>query len=366
VFGMVWSLAAYAFGVWGLSRARTGSEGDWFRPIIERWSARAREQYAAGSRRRPFRSAFAAQLWHEYRRNAMVMPLLMTFVALPMFVMLSLMLLDQHPKSAMTFGSTLISPQMLGLAVWIIGPFFATLTFGASMAKFDVWGKIPMPAFFATRPLTTSQFLLTKFCSTAISVIATWVFTFGLFAVWAALEASSLNAHRSIIRAALAEATPRTIAGFVFALFGLVALTWRNLVSGMWPTLLGRRPLSTAIGFAFMAAFALVGIAGMWIYEHPACHAIFFSLLHWLLGSLITLKLAVAVRVSLALVKRGLIGPKQIRSLAIGWLVLAGCLFGGLTFLFAPTWRLAEIVVLEVPYPSFAAAALALDWNRHR
>jgi len=296
-----------------------------------------------------------------------MLPIFTGFVGLPMLVMLFLPILDPHANSGLLFGSTLVSPQLTALSFWIVGPFFLALTQGGGMAKFDVWGKIPMPAFFATRPLTTSQFLLIKFCSTAISVMVTWAITLGLFVVWAALEASSLNSRPSIIRAAFAEATPKSIAVFLFALLVLVALSWRNLISGMWPTLLGRKSLSVSIGFAFMTAFSLLGIAGVWIYQHPDYHALFFALLPWILGALIALKLVVAVLICLALQKRGLITPKVIGWLAMGWLALAGCLFGGFTLIFSPTWTLAAIVALEVvPFPSYAGAALALDWNRHR
>src|SRR5207302_4733586 len=106
----------------------------------------------------------------------------------------------------------------------------------------------------------TSQFVVIKLGSSVISVMAAWAVTFGLFGVWAALEASPLNAHKSIVRTALAEATPRTIAMFLSALVGIIALSWRNMVSGMWPTLMGRKQLSFAIGFAFMAAYSLVGV----------------------------------------------------------------------------------------------------------
>jgi hypothetical protein len=367
VCGLIWSAAAYAFGVRGLSRARTGCEGDWFRPIAERWAARGRRQYAIGNRRRPFRSPFAAQLWHECRRNAIVLPIMIGFVGLPMLVALCLPVLNPRATpDAFVFGSTVLPPHMIMLLIWIALPSFFALTQGASMAKCDVWGIIPMPAFFATRPMTTTQFLLIKLCSTAFSVISVWVITFSLFALWAALEASTLNTHKSIVRAALVEATPRTIAISISFLVGLVVVTWRNMVSGMWPTLTGRKRFSIAIGFAFMAAYSAVGGALSWTYQHQAYHALFWRVLPWIVGGLIGLKLFVAVWLSLRLQKRGLIRPSTLRLLAVGWLVLAGSLMAGVSLVITPTWALAAIVVMSLPFPSLAAMPLALDWNRHR
>jgi hypothetical protein len=364
--GLGWSTAAYVFGVMGVSRARAGNEGDWFRPITERWTARSRRRYVAGNRRPPFRSAFTAQLWHECRRNAIVLPIMTAFVGLPMLAVLCLSILDPKSHDTFLFGSTVLSPPMMALAIWIVGPFFLATTQGGGVAKCDVWGKIAMPAFFATRPLTTAQFLLIKTCGTAVCVLAVWAVTFGLFAVWAVLESSSLNAHKSIIRAGLAEATPRTTAIFCLVLFAMVAVTWRNLVSGMWPTLTGRKGLSIAIGFAFMAGFCVLGSAGAWVYQHPAYHELFFSLLPWIVGAVIVMKLVASMYLSFAIQKRGLVSPKNIRMLAVGWLLLAGCLMGLLSFYFPLSWKLAAIVAMTIPYASFAAMPLALDWNRHR
>jgi hypothetical protein len=366
VCGLISSAAAYAFGVQGLSRARTGSEGDWFRPITERWAARSQQRHAAGHHRRPFSSPFKAQLWHECRRNAPFLPVLTGFVGLPMLIVLSLSILGKRPNEALLFGSATISPQLLMLAIWAALPIGFAITQGAGMAKFDIWGKIPMSAFFATRPLETSQFILIKFCSTAISVIATWMVTIALFSIWAMLEMSSLNSHPSIVRAILAEATPRNVAMFLAALLGLIALTWRNTVSGMWPTLLGRRRLSVAIGFAFLAAYSLVGIVGAWIYIHPSFHGLFWAVLPWFVGSLVALKVVVAIVLSSALEKRGLISIKVMILAAIAWVLVVGCLIGGASLVVPPTWALTAIVAMSLPFPSLAAMPLALDWNRHR
>lgn len=364
--GLGWAIVAYVFGVVGLSRARAGNEGDWLRPITGRWAAWSRRRYAAGNRRRPFRSAFTAQLWHECRRNAIVLPMMTGFVGLPILVVLCLPILNPNSRDTFLFGSTVLSPQMMALAIWIVGPFLLATTQGGGAAKCDVWGKIPMPAFFATRPLTTAQFLLIKLCGTAICVLAVWAVTLGLFAVWAALESSSLNAHKSIIRAALAEATPRTTAIFCLVLFAMVAVTWRNMVSGMWPTLTGRKGLSIAIGFAYMGAFSVLGIVGTLVYKHPEYHELFFALLPWIVGGVIVLKLSLSMYLNLAIQKRGLVSPKIMLRLAFGWLLLAGCLMGLLSFYFSPSWKLAAIVAMTIPYASFAAMLLALDWNRHR
>jgi hypothetical protein len=364
---LTWSVAAYLVGVKGLSHARSGSgEGDWLRPIADWWMDRVQGRFVSTATRRPFRSAFSAQLWHECRRNAIVLPVMTAFVSLPMLPLLMLPILSSDRQQSFAVGATNVPVPMFILLLWGGLPMFFALTQGGGMAKLDIWGKTAMPAFFATRPLTTSQLVLIKFIATAVSVIAAWTITLGLFAAWAVVEASPLNSHPSIIRAIWAEATPRTAAIVVFVLIGILAVTWRNIVSGMWPTLLGRKYLANGIGFAFMGILALIGMAGTWVYKHPAFHAFFWHGLPWLLGAEVVFKLIVAVCLGVALQQRGLMSPTAVGLFAAGWLVLAGTIVGVLSLFVTPTWMMAAIVVLMVPFPSLAVAPLALDWNRHR
>jgi hypothetical protein len=362
---LTWSLAAYAFGVYGVSRARSGSEGDWLRPLIERWDARARRRQAVANGR-PFRSAFTAQLWHECRRNAVVLPAMTAFVGVPLFLVLLLPTLSPDRQQSIAIGSTNLPTQLLILLMWVGFPMLFALTNGGGMAKLDIWGKTAMPSFFAIRPLTTTQFVLIKFSATALSVVASWMITFGLFNIWAIVEASPLNPRRSIIRAAFEDVTPRGIATVAIVVFGLMAISWRHTVSGMWPTLLGRKQLANAIGFAFMGAFSLLGCAGFWIYKHPDLHAPFWRILPWMIAADLALKLVVSIWLSVVLQRRGFVTRTAMYWLAAGWVLLAVGILGVLSLLVTPTWALVSIVAFMLPFASLAAAPLALDWNRHR
>jgi hypothetical protein len=363
---LVWSLAAYVFGVHGLSRARKGSEGDWLRPLIQRWDARVGRRQDAVYGLRPFRSAFTAQLWHECRRNAIVLPAMTAFVGLPLFIVLLLPTLSPDRQQSFVFGSTNVPTQVLILMLWVGFPLLFALTNGGGMAKLDIWGKTAMPSFFAVRPLTTTQFVLIKFCATALSVVVSWMITCSLFTVWAIVEASPLNPRRSIIRAALEDVTPRGIAITVIVVIGLVAISWRNIVSGMWPTLLGRKHLANAIGFAFMGVFGLLGCAGFWIYKHPDLRDLFWRILPWMIAADLALKLVVSIWLSVVLQHCGFVTRTEMNSLAAGWVLLAVCIVGILSMLVTPTWTLAAVVAFMLPFASLAAAPLALDWNRHR
>jgi hypothetical protein len=363
---LAWSFVAYLVGVRGLSRARSGSEADWFQKFIKRWNIRARQRYAASFRRRPFRSAFAAQLWHECRRNAVVFPIMLGFIGPVVLLLVCLPVLNPNARETFIVGHFAASPQMLGLVAWAFFPWVLAISISGGMAKFDIWDKVAMTAFFATRPMTTVQFIWIKCCASALSAIAAWIITIGLFLVWALLEASPLNAHPSIIRAAMANATPRSVMISFFVLLGLVVWTWREIASGLWPTLSGRKHFANAVGFAFMIAMMLAGGIGTWIYKHPAFHDLFWQLLPWMVGSSIGLKVLAAAWLSIALIRRELISRYTLIVLAFAWLLLAGLLIASLSLILSPTWSLVAGVIMALPFPSFAAAPLALDWNRHR
>jgi hypothetical protein len=190
--------------------------------------------------------------------------------------------------------------------------------------------------------------------------------TFSLFTVWAILESSSLNQHKSLIQAAFADITPRGALAAALVVFGIVAMTWRNVVSGMWPTFLGRKHLANAIGFAFLGVFSLLGFVALWVYQHAAWREIAWQIVPWFVATELALKIIVAVWLSILLVRRGFVPRETIGSLAAGWVLLIASIVGLFSLYVTPTWMLAAVIALMVPFASLLAAPLALDWNRHR
>jgi hypothetical protein len=275
-------------------------------------------------------------------------------------------ILTPDRQQSFLFGSTNVPVPALCLLIWGGIPMLFALTNGGGMAKLDIWGKTAMPSFFATRPLTTTQFVLIKFFAAAMGVVAAWMITFSLFTVWAILEASSLNAHKSVVRAIFADMTPRGALAAALVVFGTLAMTWRNVVSGMWPTFLGRKHLANAIGFAFLGLFALVGVFGVWMYKHPEWHEIAWRILPWFVATELALKVIIAVWLSILLERGGFVSRQTICSLAAVWVLLIACIVGLLSLYIKPTWTIAAVVALMVPFASLAAAPLALEYNRHR
>jgi hypothetical protein len=67
----IWGALAYGFAVRGLARARRGDDGK-MSFVLERLRGALADSILRIQplARRPFRSPYAAQLWHEWRRNA--------------------------------------------------------------------------------------------------------------------------------------------------------------------------------------------------------------------------------------------------------------------------------------------------------
>jgi hypothetical protein len=87
---LIWTWVAYLFGAYGLARARRGNDGAWSLSRSRLSTISSRLSATARSARPPFRSAFAAQLWHECRRNAIFLPVMLGMISLPMLPMLCL------------------------------------------------------------------------------------------------------------------------------------------------------------------------------------------------------------------------------------------------------------------------------------
>ena len=93
-------------------RARGGSDGDWFRALLEGRAASIRRKHACGTAGQPaFRSAATAQLWHECRRNAMVLPLMVSFATLPMLPMACHAVLNDDNNPGIMIGSVVVPPK---------------------------------------------------------------------------------------------------------------------------------------------------------------------------------------------------------------------------------------------------------------
>jgi hypothetical protein len=114
-----------------------------------------------------------------------------------------------------------------------------------------------------------------------------------------------------------------------------------------------------------------LGLTGAWVYLHPEMQATLLTVVPWVVGLMLLLKLGAGVLVARALVRRRLVAPRTLMRFAGAWVGGAALLFGLGYWLmpadvFSPAVGAGTAVLLGLPLVRLGLAPLALDWNRHR
>jgi hypothetical protein len=362
----LWLVVAYAVAIRGIARARCGTESNWtflmpqLSALIELWWSTNPFGW------RGFSSPTMAQFWHECRRNVLVSPAMAVFIGLPLLALNCHTVLNPSSDRTLLFGGLPISPAAMCLVIWIAVPLLLATTLGQGMGKFDVWGKDTMPSFFAIRPMTTVRFVALKLVAAAVSVIAGWAIVGLLNAVWALIEISPLNANESLVRAAWENLTLRGATVAVLAAAAVVAITWRLVVIGMWPSLSGRKGVPITISIASLAWLGLAGFFASWVYKHPEVHPRLLGLTTTVVGVLLAAKFAVSAWAICRLHQLQLITVRATTKLLAAWFAVFIAILAGLSQLVSPNWLMVGCVALMLPVARIAFAPLALHWNRHR
>jgi hypothetical protein len=366
-FSVCWMLVAYAYGVRGLARARRGYDANWLRYFVgHRTEMSSRHTAAVVRAKLPFRSAFSAQFWHDWRRTGLAMLAIFAFVAICILAVLCIPLLSDDPPPNVKLGTYQFTTSQLALALWFAAPLLIASVVGSDLAKCDFWAKAAMTSFHAVRPVSTAQFVLIKLLAVFAGAATVWAMFIALLAVWAVLESSPLNRGESIVRAAWAQATPAGIAAVAGVLIAYLLLLWRNIVVGMWPTMTGRKWLSTWIAITNLGTLIALGVAGTYAYNHPEIQQRLLASLPWIVGVAVTLKLCAAASILAVLRQQRAMDPRSIAWSIGAWISSCLVLFAAISFAFSPTPLLVAGVVWFVPLNRLAAAPLALHWNRHR
>src|SRR5262249_12370446 len=202
--------------------ARRGAGPGWRR-------AAATVSPAPAVRRRPFRSAFGAQLWCEWRRHGLSLPLgvslILPFVFVPLFF---------------GTGEAVPLPQIL---MWALAlPVFLSTSAATTAGKHNPWVRdyYGVPPFTATRPMSTAGLVAAKLGMAILSTAATWVLTLSvtLLAIFVTGNGPALV---ELARNTFAGWPTYQVAGTVFAVvFFVMLLTFKHLVENLAVGLSGR------------------------------------------------------------------------------------------------------------------------------
>jgi hypothetical protein len=347
---------AFAAAFVAVGRARRGVVPDWrglFKGIQQ-------SDQPAPRRGSLFKSAEHAQAWFEWRRHGLGLPFVVG-ILLP-FALIFLFIADTQMSDVVlnTLGGVLLLPPfMAGIS--------ATTVSKSNPYVRDYYG---VPAFTATRPMTSAALVAAKLKMAVWSTLAAWLLV--LIAVPLAITVSGhwptvINAVRGWVAV---ESLPRVVVITLLVGCGLIVYTWKQLVQNLYIGLTGREWVIKSTVFISLAFFVVLCLVGKWIYDHKQYHATSRDLLPWLMGFVVLLKLSAIAWIIRRLRRWQLLGDRTLIKLGACWLILVIGLFSVLAWL-VPAETVSRTllilgVALAVPFARPIAAPLALAWNRHR
>jgi len=339
----------------GLVRVRRGDVPEWTWPASVSRALSGKRRY----QRRPFASPQAAQRWFEWRRHGIALPL-MVAVLLPLMLFPLLLGRNDALPTARILAPILFIPALLAGSA------------AAAVGKHNPWVSdyYGVPAFTATRPLTTAGLVAAKFRAALGSTLIAWLILLGgtALAVAPSYAAEDVRAWWHIL--VEREGTFKATALVLTVAFMLILLTWKRLVENQMVGLTGREWLIKGAVVGGLCVYLLLGLLAAWMYVYPDFRESVVTALPWLLGAAVALKAVLAVGVLRALYAWDLIDGSRLTAFALLWLGVAGGLFGLLLWLAPAHWvswpYLGAAVVIVMPLVRPAAAPLALAWNRHR
>ncbi|HWV99120.1 MAG TPA: hypothetical protein VNZ64_05440 [Candidatus Acidoferrum sp.] len=356
------SLAAYGLACWSLERQRRGAG---FKVAWPRLGF-ALAAFSAAPRT-PFSSPRGAQLWFEWRRNGMVLPLitgaLLMLIVAPFFALCPFLGRAGNDTVLATLCWTLVLPFALA---FIIGPGFGKTNFwGQGLAK-----DLGLPLFLAVRPLRSTDWLGVKLKTAALSAGLTWLLVGTIVSAWL-LTCSDCGLFLPVL---LALPPPLWAGAVVVPLLLLLSLamlvTWRLLMANLYLGVLGNRHLFNAsFCFVFVALFAPLLLAG-WYSQHSKEVTNLSALLPWVawgLALLVLLKLGLAIHFFRRAKQRGLVSTETGLKYFVIW--IWGTEFLLLLALLAPaagtvTYTLALLAFLALPLARVSLAPLAFARSR--
>ena len=345
----------------GVALARQGENRE------QTWLPERRQESVV---RRRFASPAQAQLWLEWKRNGLLLPLLTLLICLLFALPLA------------TIGKSAGTPLGIGgievhfaARLWLVCLLWAPLTamvIGCCPVKSETFRPdLTLQPFLATRPLSSLDIVLAKLRMAALSTGSAWAIQCVFLAGWAFLPAQDGALTGTIGGLLWRYMTIKSSLALPLLLIGLVGWTWKCQVSGLWIELTGRRWLINGYAIAFpMFMATLIG----WSLNKAATEPTFVTralpFLPLLAFGVALLKFIVILGAVCALRGHNLVASSRLKSFLGDWLIAAAALVTLLLYLLPPDLVSPLFVALGVflylPLSPLLLAPLALHWNRHR
>jgi len=254
-------------------------------------------------------------------------------------------------------------------------PFVLALVIGQGFGKTNFWGQglgkeLGVPQFLAVRPITAADWTGVKLKVAALSAMLTWLILALLVSGWLLIccEVGSTSSFIVTLSPSLwlgALGTP------LLLFLGLSMLvTWRLLITNIYLGALGNRALfNAAFCCVFLIMFAPIPLIG-WAEAHkdkPPNLEPVLQWLQWFLGSLVALKLGLALLFLIKGKQRRLLSGNGVLAYLCLWIWGTELLL--LCVLFAPVTGVAArvlclLALLILPLARIALAPLAFAKSR--
>lgn len=354
----------YAVAVWGVGRARRGNSTGfgWLGNLLDTMSV-------FWKRRTRFASPAGAQLWFEWRRTGLI---------LPIFVIGFLVFVSAFVAPFVSAAGHLTLVVVLVCLV----PFVAVLA-GYLMGKAGLWGgDLALMSLLATRPRSNSSLATAKILAAALSALVAWVLLALLVPIWLFCF-GTLDEVTELLRPFFRDwAVYQIIAVAGLGLIGLWALTWGQLVGVLTLTVTGRNwVVNLGVVFYLIVASFLI-VLGRWAYVRPTEFESLAGPATWCAAGLLAMKLLAACWALADARRAGLLEKNDLAGTFSLWLLGATCLVA-LAYWLVPAEglpvgtvtgtvnrlsasRIALVALLALPLARLAAAPRAFAWNRVR
>ena len=218
------AMLSYAIALTTVTRQRYGGgrRGSWTRALgyslVDALPKRARD----------FASPAAAQFWFEWRRTGWLLPCCVAFVIVIMF---PFTWFKRHDADFTYFV----------LVRMLIAPLVLSLVVGKGFANCELWSTSGrLPNFLAVRPLSTIEYVEVKMKVAAVSVAVAWLLVFAFLLLWLLCWANVTDLRMDVYLYSIRNPDSWLATG-VLSCVGLILVSWRLMVGGLWVGLSGNR-----------------------------------------------------------------------------------------------------------------------------
>lgn len=347
--------AAYFVGVAGLSRARRGDVPVWHWPIFH-------DRVVGSNARAPFASAAAALVWLDWRRNAYVLPFLLSLLLVP--VLLATLYFGggntPHLIAALLVGTMILVPLLMAAAA------------GASLGNTHPWAteSYAMPSFTAVRPVTSGLIIAVKIRVALRIFLVGWVFAVVMNLAVVPFSDAGATLSGWVLPFVEREGV-RGWATLLAGALGLALLNLKAIIDQLFIGLSGRLWINVVLGITLSVAAIAIVAACVPLIDDPEWKQRIIAALPWIIAMATALKLAASALVTHLLLRRDLVAPRTLARIAAVWLVVAVVLVALAVWLVPPEICSPPIagcaaILLGLPMVRLGLAPLALEWNRHR